>query len=148
MQSIGLSIKEISHIYMALPLTTFLAPPLTGYLIDKFGKYKPVVIVSFILTAAIHHSLLLIPHQETPGVVPSGYIMKHPRNGSVEVWWSPCPSRECPDPGELDVILEMCVDHCLLKRTDREREDEQDPGDIDDLIFLVEKKAKNQMRHK
>lgn len=141
MQSIGLTIEEISHIYMALPLTTFLAPPLTGYLIDKFGKYKPIVIVSFILTAAVHHSLLLIPHQETPGTMPAGYIMRHPKNGYVEVWWSPCPSRECPPEEELDLTLDVCVDHCLLnKKVETEGEDQ---GDTDDLIFHLKKKQKS-----
>jgi len=30
MQSIGLTIEEIAIIYLALPFTTFLAPPFTG----------------------------------------------------------------------------------------------------------------------
>lgn len=152
MQSIGLTIEEIALIYLALPFTTFLAPPVTGFLVDKFGKYKPVVIISFMLTAAIHHSLLLIPHQETPGLMPSGYIMRHPVNGDVEVWWSPCPSRECPIQQELEVVLDMCVDHCLLKPTNHGTPENVDHGDDDDLIFHVEKKGKNRnqtnARHK
>lgn len=32
MQSIGLTIEEIAIIYLALPFTTFLSPPLTGNL--------------------------------------------------------------------------------------------------------------------
>jgi len=30
MQSIGLSLEEIAIVYLALPLTTFLAPPVSG----------------------------------------------------------------------------------------------------------------------
>lgn len=30
MQSIGITVEEIAIIYLALPFTTFLAPPLTG----------------------------------------------------------------------------------------------------------------------
>lgn len=30
MQSVGLTIEEIAIIYLALPFTTFLAPPITG----------------------------------------------------------------------------------------------------------------------
>lgn len=30
MQSIGLSVEEIGVVYLALPLTTFLAPPVSG----------------------------------------------------------------------------------------------------------------------
>lgn len=52
---------------------------------DRFGEYKPVVITALILNAAFHHSLLLIPHQETPGVMPSAYVMRHPLTKSVEV---------------------------------------------------------------
>lgn len=30
MQSIGLTVPEISFVYLALPFTTFLSPPITG----------------------------------------------------------------------------------------------------------------------
>lgn len=30
------------------------------------------------------------------------------------MWWSPCPSRECPDEEELNIIVDLCVDHCVL----------------------------------
>lgn len=116
MQSIGLTVEQISIIYLTLPLTTFLTPPLTGFLIDKFGQYKPVVIISFLLTAAIHHGLFIIPHQELPSVMPPAYVMKHPK-GDIEVWWSPCPSRECPDNEEWIIMLEKCRNHCKLKKT-------------------------------
>lgn len=160
MQSVGLTIEEIGMIYLALPFTTFLAPPITGFLVDKFGQYKPVVIISFLLNAVFHHSLLLIPHMETPGIMPAAYVMRHPKNGEVEVWWSPCPSRECPEEEELDMVLDMCVDHCLLQRAQagvvvppsyaspsntRQFIDFnfKDVGDKDDLIFHLDKKKKN-----
>jgi len=85
-----------------------------GFLVDKFGQYKPVVVLAFILNAAFHHSLLLIPPMETPGEVPPAYIARHPDSGLMEVWWSPCPSRECPDEEELEVVLERCFSHCEL----------------------------------
>lgn len=114
MQSIGLTIEEIALTYLALPFTTFLAPPVTGFLVDKFGRYKPVVIISFVLNAAIHHSLMLIPHQETPGVTPPGFVMRRPK-GDMEVWWSPCPSRNCPEEDKLEIILDKCVEYCKLR---------------------------------
>ncbi|XP_072946601.1 major facilitator superfamily domain-containing protein 6-like isoform X2 [Epargyreus clarus] len=117
MQSIGLTVPEISFVYLALPFTTFLSPPITGFLVDRFGEYKPVVITALILNAGFHHSLLLIPHQETPGVIPSAYVMRHPIDKTVEIWWSPCPSRECPDEDEqVDFVLDRCVDHCMLSK--------------------------------
>lgn len=34
-----------------------------------------------------------------------------------QIWWSPCPSRECPDEDEqVDFVLDRCVDHCMLSR--------------------------------
>ncbi|XP_030748306.1 uncharacterized protein LOC115876613 [Sitophilus oryzae] len=150
MQNIGLKMEDISLVYLSLPITTFLAPPITGYLVDKFGRYKPVVIVSFLLTAVLHHALLLIPGQELPRVQPPGYVITHPRRNNVEVWWSPCPSKECPEEEEVDVVLDMCVDHCLLKKNEEQMnpnlvvygngtETGLDPGEQDDLIFHIGK---------
>uniref|UniRef100_A0A1I8PID4 Major facilitator superfamily associated domain-containing protein n=1 Tax=Stomoxys calcitrans TaxID=35570 RepID=A0A1I8PID4_STOCA len=115
MQSIGLTVEEIAIIYLALPFTTFLSPPITGFLVDKFGKYKPVVVMSLLLNAIFHHSLLFIPQQEIPGVVPSAFVMRHPDSGVIEVWWSPCPSRECPEEHELKLAVSQCTDYCLLQ---------------------------------
>ncbi|CAG4986214.1 unnamed protein product [Parnassius apollo] len=142
MQSIGLTVPEISFVYLALPFTTFLSPPITGFLVDRFGEYKPVVITALILNAGFHHSLLLIPHQETPGIIPSAYVMRHPIKQSVEIWWSPCPSRECPDEDEqVDFVLDRCVDHCLLLRpTESPSSDPSD--DKDDLDFHISHKIK------
>jgi hypothetical protein len=36
MQSIGLTVDEISMVYLALPLTTFLSPPITG----KYSQFR------------------------------------------------------------------------------------------------------------
>lgn len=114
MQSIGITVEEIAIIYLALPFTTFLAPPITGFLVDKFGKYKPVMILTLVLNAVFHHALFLIPHQEIPGTVPNAFVMRNPKNGHIDVWWSPCPSRKCPEPLEMDIVLENCVAHCML----------------------------------
>lgn len=40
MQSIGLTIEEIAIIYLALPFTTFLSPPLTGKCTKLYKKKK------------------------------------------------------------------------------------------------------------
>lgn len=141
MQSIGLTVPEISFVYLALPFTTFLSPPITGFLVDRFGEYKPVVITALILNAAFHHSLLLIPHQETPGMMPSAYVMRHPITNSVEIWWSPCPSRECPDEDEtVDFVLDRCVDHCQLSRPATESPTSDPSDDKDDLDFHISHK--------
>lgn len=67
----------------SLPLSLSLS--VAGFLVDKFGKYKPVVVMSLLLNAIFHHSLLFIPQQEIPGVVPSAFVMRHPESGDIEV---------------------------------------------------------------
>uniref|UniRef100_A0A182QCI2 Major facilitator superfamily associated domain-containing protein n=1 Tax=Anopheles farauti TaxID=69004 RepID=A0A182QCI2_9DIPT len=158
MQSTGLTVEEIAIIYLALPFTTFLSPPITGFLVDKFGRYKPVVIMSLLLNALFHHSLLLIPQQEIPGKVPEAYVMRHPGTGNVEVWWSPCPSRECPEEEEIDIVVDQCLDHCLLQEQNPKIELAPPPTDLplvvtpngdepndpkDDLDLFVRNKGKN-----
>ncbi|XP_021700566.1 uncharacterized protein LOC5566438 isoform X2 [Aedes aegypti] len=151
MQSTGLTVEEIAIIYLALPFTTFLSPPITGFLVDKFGRYKPVVIMSLLLNALFHHSLLLIPQQEIPGKLPEAYVMRHPETGSVEVWWSPCPSRECPEEEEIDIVVDQCLDHCLLLEQNPKIEvvppptfapilPPSDVGEQDDLELFINKK--------
>ncbi|KAM8715678.1 hypothetical protein ACLKA7_002688 [Drosophila subpalustris] len=41
----------------------------------------------------------------------NGYI----RFDQALVWWSPCPSRECPEEPELDLAVHQCVDYCLMQ---------------------------------
>lgn len=44
MQSIGLTVPEISFVYLALPFTTFLSPPITGkpfFLLEIKGRDFP-----------------------------------------------------------------------------------------------------------
>lgn len=58
---------------------------ISGFLVDKMGNYKPVVILSLVLNLIFHHSLLFIPHQEMPGMMPAAYVVRHPATGKVEV---------------------------------------------------------------
>lgn len=48
MQSIGLSVEEIAIVYLALPLTTFLAPPVSGtYNLIKWVYYHWALVQLF-----------------------------------------------------------------------------------------------------
>lgn len=125
----------------------------TGFLVDKFGKYKPVVVMSLLLNALFHHSLMMIPQQEIPGSIPDAYVMRHPETGNVEVWWSPCPSRECPDQEELDIVVDQCLDHCLLLEQNPKIETivpptkptlrlQPDTEEMDNLNFHLSKRKK------
>uniref|UniRef100_A0A182M2D0 Major facilitator superfamily associated domain-containing protein n=1 Tax=Anopheles culicifacies TaxID=139723 RepID=A0A182M2D0_9DIPT len=61
MQSIGLTVEEVASVYLTLLFTSCLSPPLTGYLIDRFGRYKPVLLSSIVLNALSHHLIHFIP---------------------------------------------------------------------------------------
>uniref|UniRef100_A0A182SD39 Major facilitator superfamily associated domain-containing protein n=1 Tax=Anopheles maculatus TaxID=74869 RepID=A0A182SD39_9DIPT len=61
MQSIGLTVEEVASVYLTLLFTSCLSPPLTGFLIDRFGRYKPVLLSSIVLNAIAHHSIHFIP---------------------------------------------------------------------------------------
>ncbi|XP_053658016.1 uncharacterized protein LOC128707094 [Anopheles marshallii] len=61
MQSIGLTVEEVASVYLTLLFTSCLSPPLTGYLIDRFGRYKPVLLTSIVLNAISHHAIHFIP---------------------------------------------------------------------------------------
>lgn len=43
MQSIGLTVDEISMVYLALPLTTFLSPPITG-MYNQLTAFRFIII--------------------------------------------------------------------------------------------------------
>ncbi|XP_070494972.1 major facilitator superfamily domain-containing protein 6 isoform X2 [Chironomus tepperi] len=158
MQSIGITVEEIAIIYLALPFTTFLAPPITGFLVDKFGKYKPVVIMTLLLNAVFHHALFIIPQQEIPGSVPAAFVIRHPQSGNVEVWWSPCPSRECPEEEEINIVVDSCMDHCLLLELNPKIEPIPEKStkapvvrigntnEEDDLNFQISKKKNSQSK--
>lgn len=75
-----------------------------------------------------------------------------------QVWWSPCPSRECPDEEELDIVVDLCLDHCLLLEQNPKIESVSPPtnspirptsdnGDIDDLNFHVSKRKHKEKNH-
>ncbi|XP_053676976.1 uncharacterized protein LOC128727097 [Anopheles nili] len=64
MQSIGLTVEEVASVYLTLLFTSCLSPPLTGFLIDRFGRYKPVLMTSIVLNAAAHHLIHFIPARD------------------------------------------------------------------------------------
>lgn len=67
------------------------------------------------------------------------------------MWWSPCPSRECSKDEEINIVVDTCIDHCLLLEQNPKIEVVQKPtkspalrvnnkDDLDDLNFKVSKK--------
>lgn len=73
---------------------------------------------------------------------------------SLQLWWSPCPSRECPEEEEIDIVVDQCLDHCLLLEQNPKIEivapptnapilASDDNGEIDDLNFHLSKRKSN-----
>lgn len=82
-----------------------------------------------------------------------------PKLNFLQVWWSPCPSRECPEQEEINIVVDECIDHCLLLEQDPKIEIIQpvtkspsiriiNQDRLDDLNFKVSKKKQNQTRDK
>ncbi|XP_058819540.1 major facilitator superfamily domain-containing protein 6-like [Topomyia yanbarensis] len=97
MQSIGLTVGEIATVYLTLLFTTCLSPPISGYIVDRFGRYKPVLLVCLVLNIVAHHSLDLIPRRQ-----PFGLVTVQPQlslgaadNGTISMN-QPCNQAECP----------------------------------------------------
>jgi len=53
MQSIGLTVDEISMVYLALPLTTFLSPPITGMYFHLIDTANFISLFSFLKTVCV-----------------------------------------------------------------------------------------------
>ncbi|XP_055641757.1 uncharacterized protein LOC129778711 [Toxorhynchites rutilus septentrionalis] len=113
MQSIGLTVGEIATVYLTLFFTTCLSPPITGYIVDRFGRYKPVLLVSLVLNIVSHHGLNLVPRRQPfelvaaqPYIVPGGY---GGNNGSIFVSHS-CNQPSCPSITLLEEKLrQLCT---------------------------------------
>lgn len=46
--------------------------------------------------------------------------MRKFRFRSVKIWWSPCPSRECPEKKTVDLVLDGCVKFCTFLEVNAE----------------------------
>jgi len=57
MQSIGLTVDEISMVYLALPLTTFLSPPITGRYFQLIDSANFISLLSFLKTVGLQYHL-------------------------------------------------------------------------------------------
>lgn len=70
MKQIGITVEETAIIHSIIPLSAFSGPPVAGFLADKFGGYKVILIFSLIFNAAFHTALLTVPPVETVFTTP------------------------------------------------------------------------------
>ena len=113
MQSIGLTVEEIATIYLVMLFTTFMAPALTGFLVDKFGKYKPVIITYFILNFLSHHGLNLVPQRDYSHHLPDQIVIKEAFDGALELKWLPCNSQDCKSESHVRQYANQCMGNCF-----------------------------------
>ncbi|XP_067141782.1 major facilitator superfamily domain-containing protein 6-like [Centruroides vittatus] len=93
MKDLGISVEETSYIYTFLPFTQIMGSPLAGAVADKLGQYKPVLIISLLLTSAFSTAIMFVPPAaNTYEHVPHRYIT--------------CNS------SELNLIIESCNQKC------------------------------------
>uniref|UniRef100_A0A1B0AT42 Major facilitator superfamily associated domain-containing protein n=1 Tax=Glossina palpalis gambiensis TaxID=67801 RepID=A0A1B0AT42_9MUSC len=107
MQSIGLTVEEIAIIYLALPFTTFLSPPITDMIVTDGHDIRWLKICRFSVSEYWRRMYIVTKHlsfgecyeyimqpskygtfnrqkPEIPGVVPSAFVMRHPDSGDIE----------------------------------------------------------------
>lgn len=65
MRHIGISVEETAIIHSLLPIAAFSGPPVAGFLADKFGGYKLILIFSLIANGLLHSALLAVPSLRT-----------------------------------------------------------------------------------
>ncbi|CAG7728467.1 unnamed protein product [Allacma fusca] len=78
MLAIGISISETAIIYGVLPFTSFVGPPLIGFLADKLGQYKAVLIIATFSNAFFHSMLLAVPHYREVDLEASVHLQWNP----------------------------------------------------------------------
>jgi predicted MFS family arabinose efflux permease len=113
MQSIGLTVEEIATIYLVMLFTTFMAPSLTGFLVDKFGKYKPVLITYLIINLLSHHALNILPKRDYSHHLPDTLAIKETTDGGWELMWAPCNSQNCKSESHVREYANHCLAHSL-----------------------------------
>ncbi|OQV12734.1 hypothetical protein BV898_13054 [Hypsibius exemplaris] len=62
MKSLGISVTEIAVVLLLMPILTSAGPPLSGFLADRFGNYK-LVLIAFTMLSAIFSTCMwfLVP---------------------------------------------------------------------------------------
>ncbi|XP_035227890.1 major facilitator superfamily domain-containing protein 6-like [Stegodyphus dumicola] len=61
MKELGLTVEETAIVYTLLPVTQFLSSPIAGFIADRLGKYRNVLLLSIIMTIILATCLLYVP---------------------------------------------------------------------------------------
>lgn len=61
MKELGLTVEETAVVYTMLPITQFLSSPIAGFIGDRLGKYRDVLLLSIVMTVVLATALLYVP---------------------------------------------------------------------------------------
>ncbi|XP_054708752.1 major facilitator superfamily domain-containing protein 6-like [Uloborus diversus] len=102
MKELGLTVEETAVVYTLLPITQFLSSPLAGFIADRIGKYRDVLLLSILMTIVIATALLYVP-PISPNITRN--------NSAAEIY---CKNER--------LIFERCDNFSLLQTTEKELE--------------------------
>ncbi|XP_038112525.1 major facilitator superfamily domain-containing protein 6 [Culex quinquefasciatus] len=109
MQSLGLTVAEIATVYLTLLGTTCLSPPITGYLVDRFGRYKPVLLVAMVLNIVSHHALDHFVPRRAMTELRTVVAKEHGRNVAGREFAGPSCLTLCPELADSEnTYIQFC----------------------------------------
>ncbi|XP_055333048.1 uncharacterized protein LOC129584763 [Paramacrobiotus metropolitanus] len=110
MMSVGISIKEIAVILFLLPIVSSIGPPIGGFLADRVGNYKIVLIIFTILSVILHTLLWFgVPFYENKMINQNSTLENS--NFTVNL---PCGISDFPDL-RLTTDTPRKLHHCAVK---------------------------------
>ncbi|CAG2102740.1 unnamed protein product [Medioppia subpectinata] len=66
MRQLGITVEETAIVYTVLPITQVIGPPIAGFIADKLGNYKIVLIVNLIITIITSVGIMFVPSSGDP----------------------------------------------------------------------------------
>lgn len=66
MRQLGISVRETAIVYTILPFTQVIGSPLAGFIADKLGKYKPVLLITLVMCIITSTALNFVPGSGDP----------------------------------------------------------------------------------
>jgi MFS family permease len=66
MRKLGITVEEITFVYTVFPITEALGPPIAGFIADKLGNYKNVLVINLVITVASSGAIKFVPSSGHP----------------------------------------------------------------------------------
>src|SRR5882724_1680950 len=66
MRQLGITVEETAFVYTVLPVSQVIGPPIAGFVADKMGNYKLVLIINLVLTILSSVGIMFVPSSGDP----------------------------------------------------------------------------------